>query len=104
MSGKSKVLAILGGTVLALGVGILCFTYVYIRALTHHSMWFLQKFYDSGRMEQVGYDELFSYASQITAHRNSLAVGLFSTIGVLTVLLGFILILWSRDRKVDYQG
>jgi hypothetical protein len=99
MTLRSKALAVIGGVLLAVGIIVLIFTFFGVRALTHHSVWYLQKFYGAGRSEQVGYDQLFDYARDITTHRNSLAVGLYSAVGILTTVLGFVVILWSRDRR-----
>jgi hypothetical protein len=95
----SKVLSVTGLLILAVGLVILLFTLLGVRRLTHHSVWYLQKFYGPGRAEQVGYDQLFEYARNITNHRNALAVGLYSAVGILIMVLGLVVILWSRDRK-----
>ncbi len=95
----SKILSVAGLLILAVGSVILLLTIFGVRALTHHSVWYLQRFYGAGRSEQVGYDQLFEYARDITNRRNALAVGLYSGVGILTMVLGFILILWSRDRR-----
>src|ERR1035438_1407531 len=83
----SKALFITGLLLFLAGLIILLFTRFYIRALTHHSVWFLQRFYAPGRSEQLDYDQLFQYARDITNHRNALAVSLYSTVGILTVAL-----------------
>ncbi len=95
----SKTLFVAGLLILVVGMAVLLLTLFVVRGLTHHSIWYLQKFFGAGRSQQVGYDQLFDYARDITNHRNALAVGLYSAVGILTVVLGFVLILWSRDRK-----
>jgi uncharacterized membrane protein YqiK len=95
----SKILSVAGVLILAVGLVILLLAIFYVRVLTHHSVWYLQKFYGTGRSGQVGYDQLFEYARDITNQRNALAVSLYSTVGILTVVLGIVVILWSRDRK-----
>ena len=94
-----KVLSLAGLLILTAGLAILLLTLFVVRGLTHHSVWYLQKFYGPGGSAQPGYDQLFQYARDITNHRNALAVSLYSAIGVLTIVLGFVVILWSRDRK-----
>ena len=95
----SKALTVTGLLILATGLVILLLTIFGVRSLTHHSVWYLQKFYGVGKPQEVGYDQLFEYARDITNHRNALAVGLFSAVGILTMALGLVVILWSRDRK-----
>lgn len=45
------------------------------------------------------YDDLYHYAAGITQHRDSLALFYQTVICLLFVLLGIILLLWSRDVK-----
>lgn len=81
-------IAVIGGT------GAL----VIVNKISEHSLYFLNKFFAPGNAEGENYSALFSYASQITHHRN-FQVSLFVLVsGILVLFLGGILYAWSRDR------
>jgi hypothetical protein len=90
---------LLGIALLLLGVAALLINFVAIRALRAHATWALPHFYGPQRAAQVSYDDLFAYAQQVIELRGEAEMRFWGLLAGSSLLLGIILLAWSRDRR-----
>jgi len=59
----------------------------------------LAKFFGPNHPPEYSYDQLYLYAADLTQHRNVQAYFYQSTICIMFIVCGIILLLWSKDCK-----
>jgi hypothetical protein len=99
MKRKRSLILALGIFATLFGILVGFFELFATRALAKHSVWFLAKFFGPNHPPEYSYDQLYLYAADLTQHRNVQAYFYQSTICIMFIVCGIILLLWSKDCK-----